>query len=84
MADARPVLPDMVVHPCALQGNRRECVLPGGTGRGLRQGGGMYQIGMFSKINRITTKALRHYDEIGLPSFVDQETGYRYYTSDQF
>lgn len=35
----------------------------------------MYQIGMFSKINRITTKALRHYDEIGLlkPGFVDQE-----------
>ncbi len=45
----------------------------------------MYLIGMFSKINRITTKTLRHYDEIGLlkPGFVDQETGYRYYTSDQ-
>ena len=53
----------------------------------MRSKGGehMYLIGMFSKINRITTKALRHYDEIGLlkPGCVDQNTGYRYYTSDQ-
>ena len=45
----------------------------------------MYSIGMFSKINRITTKTLRHYDEINLlkPGYVDKFTGYRYYTSDQ-
>ena len=45
----------------------------------------MYQIGLFSKINRITTKTLRHYDDIGLfkPDHVDWETGYRYYTSSQ-
>ena len=45
----------------------------------------MYQIGLFSKINRITTKTLRHYDEIGLfkPEHVDYITGYRYYTSEQ-
>lgn len=45
----------------------------------------MYQIGMFSKINRITTKTLRHYDEIGLlkPEYVDDFTGYRYYSSRQ-
>jgi DNA-binding transcriptional MerR regulator len=45
----------------------------------------MYQIGMFSKINRITTKTLRHYDEIGLlkPEFVDDFSGYRYYSNDQ-
>lgn len=45
----------------------------------------MYSIGMFSKINRITTKTLRHYDEIGLlkPEHVDQYTGYRYYTTSQ-
>ena len=45
----------------------------------------MYSIGMFSKINRITTKTLRHYDEIGLlkPEEVDRFTGYRYYTSSQ-
>lgn len=45
----------------------------------------MYQIGLFSKINHITTKTLRHYDEIGLlkPDHVDYLTGYRYYTSEQ-
>lgn len=45
----------------------------------------MYLIGMFSRINRVTTKALRHYDEIGLlkPEQVDPETGYRYYTNAQ-
>lgn len=45
----------------------------------------MYTIGMFSKINRITTKTLRHYDEIGLlkPEQVDEFTGYRYYTTGQ-
>ncbi|PKM94108.1 MAG: MerR family transcriptional regulator [Firmicutes bacterium HGW-Firmicutes-1] len=45
----------------------------------------MFSIGTFSNINKITTKTLRHYDEIGLlkPEFVDPFTGYRYYTSDQ-
>ena len=40
---------------------------------------------MFSKINRITTKALRHWDEIGLlkPEKVEDWTGYRYYSSRQ-
>lgn len=45
----------------------------------------MYKIGLFSKMNRITTKTLRHYDEIGLlkPAHVDDLTGYRYYASEQ-
>lgn len=45
----------------------------------------MYSIGLFSKMNRITTKTLRHYDDIGLlkPAYVDDITGYRYYTSEQ-
>ncbi len=45
----------------------------------------MYRIGMFSKINKVTVKALRYYDEAGLlkPAFVDKENGYRYYTSEQ-
>ncbi|MBI9099876.1 MAG: MerR family transcriptional regulator [Spirochaetaceae bacterium] len=45
----------------------------------------MYQIGLFSKINFITTKTLRHYDEISLlkPDHVDYLTGYRYYTNEQ-
>jgi DNA-binding transcriptional MerR regulator len=45
----------------------------------------MYRIGLFSKINKVTIKTLRYYDETGLlkPAFVDKETGYRYYTSGQ-
>ena len=45
----------------------------------------MYTIGVFSKINKITTKTLRHYDEIGLlkPEHVDKFTAYRYYTTEQ-
>ncbi len=45
----------------------------------------MYKIGVFSKMNRITVKTLRHYDEIGIfkPCYVDEWTGYRYYSSTQ-
>lgn len=46
----------------------------------------MCLIGMFSKINKGTVKTLRYYDEVDLlkPAYVDQENGYRYYTSEQF
>jgi DNA-binding transcriptional MerR regulator len=45
----------------------------------------MYRIGLFSKINKVTIKTLRYYDEVGLlkPAHVDMENGYRYYTSEQ-
>lgn len=45
----------------------------------------LYKIGMFSQMNKITIKTLRHYDEIGLlkPAHIDNFTNYRYYTSDQ-
>jgi len=45
----------------------------------------LYRIGLFSKINRVTVKTLRYYDEAGLlkPAYVDEENGYRYYTSEQ-
>jgi DNA-binding transcriptional MerR regulator/effector-binding domain-containing protein len=41
----------------------------------------MFSIGEFSRITGITVKALRHYHEEGLlaPSWVDEQTGYRYY-----
>lgn len=44
-----------------------------------------YKIGEISKIKHVTIKALRFYDKVGLlkPAYVDQETGYRYYSSDQ-
>lgn len=45
----------------------------------------MYTIGQFSKICQVTTKALRHYEKIGLliPSKVEEENLYRYYTPEQ-
>lgn len=45
----------------------------------------MLKIGDFSRLGRISVKALRYYDEIGLlkPVTVDQFTGYRYYMADQ-
>lgn len=45
----------------------------------------MFKIGVFSKMNKVTVKTLRYYDEIGLlsPSYVDDATGYRYYSGSQ-
>jgi DNA-binding transcriptional MerR regulator len=42
-------------------------------------------IGRFSLVCRLTVKALRHYDELGLlrPAFVDDSSGYRYYSLTQ-
>ncbi len=45
----------------------------------------MIRIGDFSKLSRVSVKALRFYDEMGLlkPVEVDRMTGYRYYEFDQ-
>lgn len=45
----------------------------------------MYRIGMFSKLGKTTVKTLHHYNEVGLlrPAYVDEENGYRYYTTEQ-
>jgi len=45
----------------------------------------LYKIGLFSQMNKVTIKALRYYDEIGLlkPAHIEEFTGYRYYTSEQ-
>ena len=45
----------------------------------------MLKIGDFAKLSRVSVKALRHYDEMGLlkPTQVDRFTGYRYYSFDQ-
>jgi DNA-binding transcriptional MerR regulator len=45
----------------------------------------MFAIGEFSRLARVTIKALRHYDEAGLlkPARVDRESGYRYYSASQ-
>lgn len=46
---------------------------------------GLYKIGMFAGINRVTIKTLRYYDEQKLlkPAYVDEENGYRYYAAGQ-
>ncbi|MFM1654668.1 MerR family transcriptional regulator [Brevibacillus sp. B_LB10_24] len=45
----------------------------------------MLKIGDFSRLNKISIKTLRHYDEIGLfkPESIDPQTGYRYYSASQ-
>jgi DNA-binding transcriptional MerR regulator len=45
----------------------------------------MVSIGEFSRLSRLSPKALRLYDELGLlrPAQVDPETGYRWYTAAQ-
>lgn len=42
-------------------------------------------IGVFARLSRLTVKAVRHYDAEGLlaPAYVDPQSGYRYYRSDQ-
>jgi len=42
-------------------------------------------IGRFSRACRLSIKALRHYDELGLlrPAFIDARSGYRYYGREQ-
>jgi DNA-binding transcriptional MerR regulator len=45
----------------------------------------MLKIGDFSRLARVTIKALRYYDELGLLKLakIDSFTGYRYYSADQ-
>lgn len=45
----------------------------------------MFTIGEFSRITRISSRMLRHYDAIGLlrPANINRENGYRYYDSTQ-
>ena len=45
-----------------------------------------FKIGEFSRLSKVTVRALRHYEQIGLlvPEIVDRWTGYRYYTVTQF
>lgn len=47
--------------------------------------GNKLKIGEFSKLCRVSVRALRHYEEIGLlvPEIIDYGTGYRYYDVSQ-
>ena len=44
------------------------------------------KIGEFSRLCRVTVRTLRHYEKIDLlvPEIVDRDSGYRYYSVDQF
>ncbi|MBC3842233.1 MerR family transcriptional regulator [Streptacidiphilus sp. 4-A2] len=46
---------------------------------------GLVSIGGFARLSRLSPKALRLYDELGLlvPAHVDAETGYRWYAPEQ-
>ena len=46
----------------------------------------LFSIGEVAKIKGITIKALRYYHKVGIliPSYIDDTTGYRYYSIDQF
>ena len=45
----------------------------------------MFKIGEFSRLAQVSTRMLRHYDQIGLlePNHIDEWTSYRYYTIGQ-
>ena len=46
----------------------------------------LFSIGEVAKIKDITIKALRYYHKMGIliPKYIDESTGYRYYSIDQF
>lgn len=45
----------------------------------------MYKIGDFSKMSKVTIKALRYYEKekLLIPCYIDNTNGYRYYESNQ-
>src|ERR1051326_819224 len=45
----------------------------------------MFKIGEFSQLGQVTSRTLRHYDDLGLlkPAHIDPESDYRYYPLDQ-
>ena len=46
----------------------------------------LFQIGDVAKLFHISVGSLRHYEKIGLvkPELIDENTGYRYYSTRQF
>lgn len=46
----------------------------------------LFSIGSVAKMFHLSTGSLRHYEKIGLvkPEYINQETGYRYYSTRQF
>ena len=48
--------------------------------------GKLYRIGEVAKLFRLSAGSLRHYETMGIlpPAYVDPESGYRYYSTQQF
>src|SRR5438128_997048 len=76
--------------PTAAAASTDQAVLPPGWEPGvgdIRQDGGdpLLSIGVFARRSRLSMKALRHYDRLGLltPAEVDQSSGYRRYRESQ-
>lgn len=46
----------------------------------------LFQIGDVAKMFHLSVSSLRHYETVGLltPEYIDQSTGYRYYSVRQF
>ena len=46
----------------------------------------MFKVGEFARLAQVSIRMLHYYDQIGLlcPATVDQTTGYRYYSAEQF
>lgn len=51
-----------------------------------RQSGALFSIGQTAKLFHMNIRTLRYYDKIGLlkPEYINEETGYRYYSTGQF
>ena len=45
----------------------------------------MFKIGEFARLNRVSIRTLRHYEKLCLlmPDYVDDQSGYRYYSATQ-
>lgn len=48
--------------------------------------GKYFSIGQISKLNNLSVQTLRHYEKVGIlkPSYINSESGYRYYTMKDF
>ena len=78
-----PLAVVVVAQPLALVLARPCCASTrlGASAKTRRVSGALLPIGSFARRCRLSVKALRHYDDLGLlrPARVDVATGYRYY-----
>ena len=63
----------------------RRCDHEAHSSPGVRPAHRVYGIGAVARLAQVSTRTLRHYDDLGLlkPAWVDPPTGYRWYTPAQ-